>query len=286
LEKISIKAPAKINLYLQVLWKRDDGFHEIESLIQAIDLYDEITLEKSDKIELTVSDPSIPNDNRNLAFRAAEAFQDSFPFPGVKIELIKNIPVGAGLGGGSSDAAFVLRGLCQLYDLHPTFDELSGIAATLGSDIPFFLSTGQALVKGRGEILETINLPIDYEIVILSPPVAISTAEVYSLKKISLTTKRIEPLLNSGIDFSGLLRLANDFRNDLEEVVLKKYPILQDLKRSLLGSGAFYCSMTGSGSSFFGLFMTGTKISEELENLKERGVKVFRCKPILLPSYG
>lgn len=286
MEKISIKAPAKINLYLEVLRKRDDGFHEIESLMQAIDLYDEITLEKSDKIELTVSDPSLPADNTNLAYRAAEVLQNHFPIPGVKIDLTKNIPMGAGLGGGSSDAAFVLRGLCHLYDLHPSFNELTGIASGLGSDVPFFLSNGQALIKGRGEIFEPVNLPINYKIVLLSPPLAISTAQVYSNIKIGLTTKRIGPLLTREIDFEGLLRLANHFRNDLEEVVLENYPNLLDLKRSLLGSGAFYSSMTGSGSSFFGLFIPGPKSFGELENLKERGIRYFLCRPILLPPYG
>ena len=285
MEKISIKAPAKINLYLEVLRKRDDGFHEIESLMQAIDLYDDITLEKSDRIELTVNDPSLPADSNNLAFRAAKALQSRFPFPGVKIGLTKNIPMGAGLGGGSSDAAFVLRGLCRLYDLHPSFDELAEIASSIGSDVPFFLSNGQALIKGRGEILEQVNLPINYEIILLSPSMSISTTEVYSNVKIDLTTKRIGPLLTHEIDFEGLLRLANYFRNDLEEVVLEKYPNLLDLKRSLLGSGAFYSSMTGSGSSFFGLFIRGSKNMGGLENLTERGIRVFRCKPILLPPF-
>jgi 4-diphosphocytidyl-2-C-methyl-D-erythritol kinase len=285
LEKLSIKAPAKINLYLEVLRKRDDGFHEIESLMQAIDLYDEIALEKSDKIELTSNDATLPNDSRNLAFRAASAMQERFPFPGVTINLKKNIPMGAGLGGGSSDAAFVLRALCRLYDLHPTFEELVRIAASLGSDVPFFLTGGQALVKGRGEILESVSLPTDYEIVVVSPPLALSTAEVYSRVKFSLTKKRVGPLLRNGIDFSGFLRLANDFRNDLEEVAVEKYPILMELIRSLLGAGAFYSSMTGSGSSFFGLFKSGTEQMSELDYLKERGIKVFRCRPILLPPY-
>ncbi len=117
MEKISINAPAKINLYLNVLRKRDDGYHEIETLMQAVDLYDKITLEKSDQIELSCSDPALPQNDENLAFKAAALIQREFPFPGVKIGLEKAIPSGAGLGGGSSDAAAVIRGLCRLYSL-------------------------------------------------------------------------------------------------------------------------------------------------------------------------
>jgi 4-diphosphocytidyl-2-C-methyl-D-erythritol kinase len=282
LEKISVKAPAKINLYLNVLGKRDDGYHEIETLMQAVSLYDNIHLEKSDKIELTCSDPLLPADKSNLVFTAAKTLQDRFSFPGAKIELEKNIPMGAGLGGGSSDAAFVLRGLCQLYDLHPTVSELSDIAASIGSDVPFFLTSGQAIARGRGEIIEMVNLPLEYEIIILSPPTGISTVEAYRSLKINLTTKRMEPLLNGEIDLSGLMRLANDFRNDLEKVALAKYPNLLELKRSLLGTGAFYSAMTGSGSSFFGLFISEGEKSQKLENLEERGIRFFRCTPIRL----
>ncbi len=286
MEKLSIKAPAKINLYLEVLRKRDDGFHEIESLIQAVDLYDEIHLEKSNKIELVCSDSSLPNDKGNLAFRAAKALQDFFPFPGVKIELLKKIPMGAGLGGGSSDAAFVLRGICQLFGLRPSISEISEIGASIGSDVPFFLSTGQSLIKGRGEIIEPIALPLDYEIVIVSPPLAISTATAYANAKIDLTKERIGPLLKSRIDFADLLQLAKYFRNDLEEVALAKNPELTQLKRSLLGSGAFYSSMTGSGSSFFGLYSPGAIQQDKLETLREWGIKVFRCRPIPLQPYS
>ncbi len=286
MEKISVKAPAKINLYLQVLAKRNDGFHEIESLIQAIDLCDEITLEKADSISLHCSDPSLPSDKNNLAYRAADAMRGRFNIPGVKIDLVKHIPAGAGLGGGSSDAAFVLRGLCRLFDLHPAYDELLEIAASLGSDISFFLTDGQALATGRGEILRPVSLPLDYEVAVLSPSISISTAEIYKLAKINLTKRNIAHLFNTGIDFSGLVRLAVDFRNDLEEVALIKYPDLIHLKQSLLGSGALVSSMTGSGSSFFGLFKQGAGKTGKLDSLSEHGVKVFWCKPILLTPLG
>jgi len=253
--------------------------------MQAIDLYDEITLEKSDSIKLHCSDPALPGGPENLAFKAAAALQGAYHFKGVKIDLIKNIPSGAGLGGGSSDAAFVLRGLCKLYDLKPSRQELSEIAASLGSDIPFFLSGGQALVKGRGEIVSDIRLPLDYEVVIVSPAISISTAEIYKSLKINLTNQSGVSLLITTIDTSGLTELASIFRNDLEEVVLLKFPELGKLKQSLLGAGAFYSCMTGSGSSFFGLFVSGSGKFGELECLAKHGVRVCYCRPIILSPY-
>lgn len=283
MEKISLKAPAKINLYLYVLGKRPDGYHDIESLMQAIDLCDEITLEKSDTIELTCSDPSIPSGPENLAFKAAALLQSRFYFPGVRINLVKNIPSGAGLGGGSSDAAFVMRGILRLYGLQPSADELSEIAASVGSDVPFFLTRGQALIGGRGEIVKPMILPLGYEVVVVSPPISVSTAEVYGSVKLGLTSRSGHHLLSINIDLSRLMRASEKFRNDLEEIVISKHPDLVDLKRSLLGTGAFMSSMTGSGSSFYGLFARGTSPIETLKDLEERGNKIYFCKPILLP---
>jgi 4-diphosphocytidyl-2-C-methyl-D-erythritol kinase len=283
LESVSLKAPAKINLYLKVLGKLPDGYHEIESLMQAIDLYDDITIEKSNSIKLRCSDPSLPSDNTNLAFRAARLLYDKYHIPGAKIELIKRIPAGAGLGGGSSDAAFVLRGLSELYDIRPRYNELLELAGKLGSDVPFFFTGGQAIARGRGEILSDIIVSRDYQIMLLSPSIAISTAEVYGSIKNILTKRSSVALLTNNKNISGFINSSNEFHNDLEDVVLKKYPFLDDLKRSLLGAGAFYSSMTGSGSSFFGLFTNDTVIPAELENLKESSIRVFKCRPILLP---
>jgi 4-diphosphocytidyl-2-C-methyl-D-erythritol kinase len=179
----------------------------------------------------------------------------------------------------------VLRGLCQLYGLRPSPKELLEIAGTLGSDVPFFLTHGQALVKGRGEIIQRVQLPLDYWIVVASPPISISTAEVYDALKIDLTKRRSDLLLKKKINLTRLLQLMPKFGNDLEEVVFMKFPGLSDLKQSLLGAGASYSSMTGSGSSFFGLFGSGVEIDDILEYLKGRNVKVFICRPILMPPF-
>jgi 4-diphosphocytidyl-2-C-methyl-D-erythritol kinase len=283
LETITLKAPAKINLFLYVISKRDDGYHNIESLLQAIDLFDDITLEKSDTIELACSDPAAPAGERNLAYKAAVILQSHFYFPGVKITLNKKIPSGAGLGGGSSDAAFVMRGLLRLYNLKPTPAEINELAAKVGSDVPFFLSTGQALIEGRGEIVKTVDLPVSYDIAVVSPPFSISTSEIYRRVKLDLTSDARYRLLSKKIDLSRLVRISRDFRNDLEDIVISIHSDLSDLKRSLLGTGAFYCAMTGSGSSFFGLYGRGARLVGRFESLKERGYRVVFCKPILLP---
>jgi 4-diphosphocytidyl-2-C-methyl-D-erythritol kinase len=282
LEKISLKAPAKINLYLRVLGKRDDGYHEIESLMQAVDIYDEITLERSDVIEMTCDDPELPVDESNLAFRAALVMQDRLYFPGVRIELAKRIPTGSGLGGGSSDAAFVLRGLCRLYGLSPSSEDMLEMAAEVGSDVPFFLSSGQAVVTGRGEKIRSVFLPRDYDVVVIVPPVASSTAEAYAGARISLTKAGPLVLLEKRINASRFGRLMKSFSNDLEEVVLRKSPEFAELKRILKEAGALLSALTGSGSAFFGLFPPGVGEDFDLGERIGFGFKLFHCRPILL----
>jgi len=286
LDQISLKAPAKINIYLKVLGKRLDGYHEIESLMQAVDLYDMITLEKSDTFELTCDDPRLPVDDTNLALKAALVLREKFYFPGVKIDLKKNIPHGAGLGGGSSDAAFVIRGLCKMYNLQPNSNDILMIASYLGSDVRFFFGNGQALARGRGEIIETIKMPTSYDIVIVVPPVSISTADVYRKLKISLTKKSESTLLKTGITISRLNNLATRLGNDLEEVVVQYYPELGELKKILREAGAIAALMTGSGSAFFGIFASGKSRRSEIQDRVAQGTEIFECKPIILSSFG
>ncbi len=282
MDRISLKAPAKINLYLKVLGKRPDGYHEIESLMQAIDLYDDITLEKSDIIELICDDPALPTDDSNLAVRAAEALQQRFYFPGVKIELRKNIPHGAGLGGGSSDAAFVLRGLCRLYGLAPTPSELALIAARIGSDVPFFLGTGQALVEGRGEIERSVKLPTAYRVLLMVPQLIVSTGEIYGNLRFGLTREKEALLFKKRITISRFQSLLGSFANDLEEAAFREFPELIGLKKDLAAAGADFCQMSGSGSAIFGIFMSGGMEKKTLAERLAPGIRAFECKPVTL----
>lgn len=282
MERVSLKAPAKINLYLRVLGKRDDGYHEIESLMQAIDIYDEITLEQSDVIEMTCDDPALPVDESNLAFKAASILQQRFYFPGVKIGLKKKIPSGSGLGGGSSDAAFVLRGLCRLYGLAPSPEDMLEVAAEAGSDVPFFLSSGQTVVTGRGEKIRSVFLPQEYDIVVIVPSMASSTVEAYAGVRISLTKSGPLVLLEKRINTSRFWQLVKSFSNDLEEVVLHRFPEIVELKRVLSEAGAHLSSMTGSGSAFFGIFPRGRGMDVNLGEGLGFDCRLFHCRPILL----
>lgn len=284
MDKISLRAPAKINLCLRVLGKRPDGYHEIESLMQAIDIFDEITLEKSETIELSCDDPDLPKGVENIALRAALALREMFHFPGIRIDLKKKIPYGAGLGGGSSDAAFVLRGLCTLYEIFPGSSEILKIASALGSDVPFFLSTGQARVSGRGEIVEPLKLPTDYELTVLVPRLTISTADIYNKARYSLTKKREKPLLEKRIMASRFLELVSQCSNDLEEVVVRDYPELAKLKEILTEEGAVRSAMTGSGSAFFGIFPSGRGVEAKTDPHMILGTRVFACKPVIMPA--
>jgi 4-diphosphocytidyl-2-C-methyl-D-erythritol kinase len=282
-DKISLKAPAKINLYLKVLGKRDDGYHEIESLVQAIDLYDEISIEKSDVLELECNDPSLGTDESNLALRAALLLRQRVYFPGARIVLDKKIPIGSGLGGGSSDAAFVIRGLCQLYGLVLSAREKMDIAGEIGSDVPFFLSGGQAIMTGRGEKLFSVRLPVDYFIVVIVHPITSSTREAYGNLKIDLTKKNKPSLLKRKIEPSSFYRKLNLFVNDLEEVVSRNIPELGQLRNFLVRSGGIFSSMTGSGSAVFGIFRSNMQNDFRLSGEFGRDYRVYFCRPILLP---
>jgi 4-diphosphocytidyl-2-C-methyl-D-erythritol kinase len=284
-DEISLKAPAKINLYLRVLGKREDGYHEIESLVQAIDLYDEIVIEKSDLMELDCDDPSLPSDEGNLASKAAFLLQQRSYFPGAKISLKKNIPVGAGLGGGSSDAAFVIRGICELYNMDLSTGEILDIAAKVGSDVPFFLTTGQAVITGRGEKVKSVRLPTDYKIALIVPPRANSTAEIYGKLKKDLTKKHDPILLKREIPSSSFYRLMSSFVNDLEEAVLVDWPELAKLKELLISSGCIYSLMTGSGSAVFGVYLSTRIEKSQLELQIGREYRLAYCAPILLPPF-
>lgn len=285
MDEISLKAPAKINLYLKVLGKREDGYHEIESLMQAIDLYDEIRIEKSDILEFECDEPSLPADEGNLALKAAVLLQQRAYFPGAKIVLKKNIPLGAGLGGGSSDAAFVIRGISKLYNIDLSSGEKLELADKIGSDVPFFLSTGQAIITGRGEKISSVKLPLDYKIAVIAHPTASSTAEAYGKLKKNLTKVQDRILLKREILSSSFYRMLKSFRNDLEETVFGDLPELEEIKKHLIRSGCIYSLMTGSGSAVFGVFRSTKTEDFKLEEEIKQNYRVYFCRPILLPPF-
>jgi len=262
-------SPAKVNLFLRVLRKRADGYHDIMSLMQPISLYDEISLDirEGRGISIECDNISIPVDRTNLAFKAAEAF---FKTTGINnkaiIKIKKRIPVAAGLGGGSSNAATVLMALNELTSLNLSANDLAKIGLAIGSDVPFFLVGKPCLAKGRGEILEPVELP-RFWYVLINPGFPVSTQWVY--RNLNLT-KNIENInINISKVSKNIAAIQRLLINDLEAVTLRKHYEIQELKDALLALDATGALMSGSGPTVFGVFLNKGKAKKAFEQIKK-----------------
>jgi 4-diphosphocytidyl-2-C-methyl-D-erythritol kinase len=255
---ISFKTPAKVNFGLHILGKREDGFHELETLFQMVNWCDEIKIEcLSRGLELVCNQPDIPTDKDNLVIRAANILQTRYPerCKGARIHLNKNIPHGAGLGGGSGNAAGVLLGLNFLWGLKLKRENLISVASELGSDVPFFLFFPCAIGRGRGEILEPVKNSIRFYVLMVYPGFAVSTASVYGNLKLKLTKRENNiSILKNFLLQSEFAKLGKAWSNDLELVVFKEYPGLSGIKKQMLALGAKGALLSGSGSTVFGIF--------------------------------
>jgi 4-diphosphocytidyl-2-C-methyl-D-erythritol kinase len=282
LEKLALKSYAKINLCLYVLKKREDGYHEIFSVMQAIDLYDQLTLHKTEKgIVIECDHPDVPKDEKNLAYQAADLLFKERNFKGgVRIDIGKKIPVSAGLGGGSSNAAFTLKGINQLFDLKCSFQKLHSLASRIGSDVPFFLYSGQAVAQGRGEKILPIRLFRDYWLVLVCPNFMISTERVYGDVKIDLTEDKSFINLQICDNKDGFLGTLRQFHNDLEKVVVNRYAMISQIKETLEKFGAIKSSMSGSGPTVYGVFEKKSQAEEVTRKLSEGDWQIFLTQPI------
>ncbi len=259
MESISLTSPAKINLGLWVGRKRADGYHEIITTIVPLELHDIINIRK-EKRGIRVKTSGIRLDlsvKHNLAYRAAELFfQETKIQSGCFITIKKNIPVGAGLGGGSSNAATVLSGLNRIFGSPLKYNELKKLAIKLGSDVPFFLLGVPCVARGRGERLRPVNLP-RLDLLLHYPGFAISTVWAYSQldrQREKLTSPPISPkILCYKLRRKELAGLAKQLYNSFEEIVFQKYPALAEVKNLLLANGAIAASLSGSGSTVYGL---------------------------------
>ena len=266
---ISEKAWAKINIGLKILDKRDDGFHDIETTLATINLSDILTLEQIDT-GIIVDAPGLDvRQEENLCFRAADLFMRRYGIKdGVRIKLIKNIPIGAGLGGGSADAAAVLKGMARLNNMYIDDKELMELGAELGSDIPFFIKGGAAYARGRGEDLRFFKLP-RMQLVLYYPGYPISTKWAYEeYDKIRLTP--VSDVDNiSGGKKKKKTRKGLELENHFERVVFKRHPDLLDVKMNLLSTGVFFVSLSGSGSSIFAVVdeTTRAKVVKYLDGI-------------------
>lgn len=265
---ITLNAPGKINWFLNVLHKRDDGYHDIVSLMQFVTLNDTLMIEHSDTIEV-IADSAIPKED-NLVYKAATLLKERAGIKtGARITLRKEIPVAAGLGGGSSDAATVLLGLKRLWNPDMTQSELLRLAETLGSDVPFFFNGPISVIEGRGEIVSPVTVNMTYPILLVKPSVNVSTAWAYTeldkvfsyREELTNVIKLFCQALEKG-DFSLLSAIQ---RNDFDAPVAGRYPVIGEIKQNLIKRGALFSAMSGSGPTVFGVF------DSEEKALKARG---------------
>lgn len=266
------KAPAKINLMLDVLHKRPDGFHEVEMIMTMVDLADRLELSElpRDTIIITSQAGYIPLDEKNLAFQAARLIKDRYGVRrGVHIHLDKHIPVAAGLAGGSSDAAAALRGLNALWELGIPQEELLQLGAELGSDVPFCITGGTALATGRGEKLTPIANPPQCWVVLAKPPINVSTAEVYGRLRSSRIAKHpSSAAMRAAIEAGDFGAVCGLLGNVLEEVTLPMHPEVRRIKEAMEKLGADGVLMSGSGPTVFGLVQKQSKVARIYNGLR------------------
>ena len=251
---MKILSPAKINLFLHVTGKRPDGYHNLVTVMCCVSLYDTICLTTHvKKTTVSCSNPKVPEDEKNIAFKAADLFLNRLNRKeGVKITIKKEIPVAAGLGGGSSNAAAVFLGLNRCYGYPFSLDDLMAMGFSIGADVPFFLFGKPAVAKGVGEKVEVLSGLASYKVLLVYPGFGVSTAEVYKKFDFGLTKckKKLKQSLLKNSKFDGAFLLCND----LETVVMPRYPDILAAKEALLNHGALGALMSGSGSTVFGLF--------------------------------
>jgi len=253
----------KINLGLNILQKREDGFHDLETIFFPVGLCDALEiLHAQNKTQLTISGLSAGNTEDNLCLKAFYLLKKDYPqLPEVNIHLLKAIPLGAGLGGGSADAAFTLQLLNKKFKLNIPDKKMCVYALQLGSDCPFFLFNKPCLATGSGELLENVNISLSgYKILLINPAIHISTAEAFSKIKPAIPAKKIKEIILQPVE-SWRGELSNDFEN----YIFEKYPQVKKIKEELYENGALYAAMSGSGSTVFGIFNKDSIINYSAE---------------------
>lgn len=258
MNSLIIKAYAKINLGLDVLRKREDGYHEVYMIMQSIGLHDSLTIKKlnTDEIFIKSNLAYLPSDQRNIIYRAAALFRETFPHVGgIRIDLDKKIPVSAGLAGGSTDAAATLIGLNRLFDTGLTQQELMDLGVQLGADVPYCIMLGTALSEGIGEILTPLPHMPKCHILLVKPNINVSTKHVYENLKLNedISHPDIKGMIQ-GIEDHDLNQLTSRMDNILQSVTIDEYPIIDEIKDKMNSLGAEVALMSGSGPTVFGIF--------------------------------
>ncbi len=269
---ISLNAHAKINLSLNVLGKREDGYHTLQMIMQTIQLHDTISIHQiPEGVEINCDAPYVPNNSSNIAYKAAEAMLYSFGIKsGVRIDIQKRIPVAAGLAGGSTDAAAVIKGINELFKLGIDQKELMKLGKTIGADVPYCIMGGTALAEGIGEVLTPLPDFGGVAVLLIKPRVGVSTAWVYKNLDLSKVSERpeIDKLLTA-IGDRDIRTLSSEMKNVLESVTVNKYPVIEKIKKELIRLGAAGSMMSGSGPTVFGIFEDTEKAKFAYERLKD-----------------
>ncbi len=271
-----LKALAKINLGLDVLGKRENGYHDVRMVMQSIYLYDNVRMERTEEpgISLTSNLYYLPQDAGNIAYRAAQLLMEEFELQGgVRITLDKHIPVAAGMAGGSSNAAAVLFGMNRLFALGLTQQELMEQGVKLGADVPYCVMRGTVLAEGIGEKLTALPPMPKCTVLIAKPPISVSTKVVYE----ALDTKKIvhHPDIDGmirGLEEGKLVRVAACMGNVLEEVTIPLYPVIEEIRQEMLRAGALNAMMSGSGPTVFGLFENKLAAKSAQKQIREKAL--------------
>jgi 4-diphosphocytidyl-2-C-methyl-D-erythritol kinase len=278
-----LKAYAKINISLDVVGKREDGYHLLRMIMQNIDLYDLINIEKSTNgINISSNKPYIPTDERNLGYKAAKLFMEKYNLQGgVDINIRKNIPVAAGLAGGSTDAAAVLKGMRSIYDVNVSDEELMELGLKIGADVPYCIMGGTALCEGIGEKITPLKSFKDHIMIVVKPPFGVSTKEVYQSLDISRIYKHPDTEgLMQAVEKNDLKYVCGNMKNILENVTLRKHVLLKDIKNDMLRMGALGAMMSGSGPTVFSFFDDMLKAQHCYEKFKLKYNEVFITRTI------
>ena len=276
MDKMELKALGKINLGLDVLGRRENGYHDVRMVMQTLYLYDQITIEKTEKpgIELSTNLFYLPVNENNLAYRAADLLMQEFGVKeGVKITLEKHIPVAAGMAGGSSNAAAVLYGINRMFSLGLSQEELMERGVKLGADVPYCIMRGTVLAEGIGEILTPLPAMPRCTVLVAKPPISVSTKLVY--EKLDAHEIENHPDIDGvleGLERQDLKKIASSMGNVLERVTVEEYPVIEEIKEMMKENGALNAMMSGSGPTVFGLYSDKRMAKEAAQKIKESGI--------------
>ena len=274
MDKLELKAYGKINLGLDVIRKRPDGYHDLDMVMQMVDVYDDVILTQIEGTEIVVRTDTavLSNGTDNLAYMAARILMDEFGITqGLEITIKKRIPIAGGMAGGSSDCAATLKGVNQMFNLGLSKEELMERGVRLGADVPYCILGGTAIARGIGEILTPLPTPPKCHVIIAKPPVSVSTAFVYGNIRPDKIERRPDiEVMVSAIKTQDLYKLAESLYNVMEDITVPQYPIIQEIKTVMLDNGALNSIMSGSGPTVFGLYDDIEKAEQTVELLKAK----------------